>query len=86
MNKSTTFQQYKYQAKRARHFGYNDTEIIKELISEKINIRNVLVTKLVSLSGNKSPYPAREATRLASESVLAIDRVISELQAKEIEA
>jgi hypothetical protein len=79
MRKTNTYNDYMQKVIQAENSGYSNAQIIAELEAEKITIQTSLRVKLMTLANNRSPYPAREARRIATECIMTINRVIKEL-------
>lgn len=83
MKKDPTYDQYRLKVIDARSMGFLPEEIAAELQLEIRGIRNKLTAKLIQLSQNPTPYPAREAKRAATECIAVIERICKELLTKE---
>lgn len=86
MKPFTSYDKYMELVKKAKADGYMESEIMAELANEKKRIDAVCQMKMVELSRDRNPYPRREAKRYADECKAVIDRILSELDKKEITA
>lgn len=81
--KMTTYDLYKKKIQTAMELGFHRQSIVHELRNEMQSIEKRAIAKQAQLGLNKSPYPAREAMRLARECIAVIKRLINELTPKE---
>lgn len=84
MKKQSTYDLYMDNVIRASNSGFSPYAIINELSKEKENIRRRCLQKVASMALDKSPYPRREVNRAARECLATIDRIINEIETKEI--
>ena len=86
MNKLTTYDLYVDKVVRARNSGAAPVLIIEELKNEKNNIRSKAKIKIASMAMDRTPYPRREVARIAQECCAVIDKIIKEIEEKELVA
>lgn len=67
----------------AQKVGYSNQAIIDELLRERATITPRCIMKQATLTMDRNPYKKREAARAAHECIVAIDRIVKELE-KEI--
>lgn len=74
-----TYERYKAMVDKAHELKCSNEAIIKELRDEIQSIEVRCQRKQIIMAGNKTPYPAREARRAATECIMVIERIIREL-------
>ncbi len=84
MTQETAYERYISKVTHARKAGYSDEAILTELRRERETIMPRCKLKQATLVRERTPYKSREVARLASECMNAIDRIIKELDKKEI--
>lgn len=78
------YHRYKTKAWMAKNHGYSSEDIIKEFLNEKESILSKARQRAIILSTDRNIYKKREVMRAANECIEAIDRVIKEMESKEI--
>jgi hypothetical protein len=86
MSDTDAYVRYMQRVKFAQSKGYSDSSIIQELTQERTTILPRCVMKQATLAMDRNIYKKREAARAAQECIAAIDRIVKELQPKEITA
>lgn len=84
MKKQSTYDLYMDHVIRARNSGFSPLAITMELEREKEAIRKRCLQKVSLMALDKNPYPRKEVNRAADECLKTIDKIIQEIEAKEI--